>query len=90
MNTALISGAAGFVGFGLGAMPVGLSAMKRLTLKYGDAPRAFLVITLAASLFTDTANAPKFAAKIQASCRFGKTQACDRGIHYEGIDVGLG
>jgi ESS family glutamate:Na+ symporter len=50
-------GAAGFVGFGLGAMPVGLSAMKRLTLKYGDAPRAFLVITLAASLFTDTANA---------------------------------
>jgi ESS family glutamate:Na+ symporter len=50
-------GAAGFVGFGLGAMPVGLSAMKRLALKYGDAPRAFLVITLAASLFTDTANA---------------------------------
>jgi ESS family glutamate:Na+ symporter len=50
-------GAAGFIGFGLGAMPVGLSAMKRLVLKYGDAPRAFLVITLAASLFTDTANA---------------------------------
>jgi ESS family glutamate:Na+ symporter len=50
-------GAAGFVGFGLGAMPVGLSAMKRLALKYGDAPKAFLVITLAASLFTDTANA---------------------------------
>jgi len=38
-------------------MPVGLSAMKRLALKYGDAPRAFLVITLAASLFTDIANA---------------------------------
>jgi ESS family glutamate:Na+ symporter len=50
-------GAAGFVGFGLGAMPVGLAAMKRLALKYGDAPRAFLVITLAASLLTDTANA---------------------------------
>ncbi len=50
-------GAAGFIGFGLGAMPIGLAAMKRLTLKYGDAPRAFLVITLAASLFTDTANA---------------------------------
>lgn len=50
-------GAAGFVGFGLGAMPVGLAAMKRLTINYGDAPRAFLVITLAASLFTDTANA---------------------------------
>jgi ESS family glutamate:Na+ symporter len=50
-------GAAGFIGFGLGAMPVGLAAMKRLALTYGDAPRAFLVITLAASLFTDTANA---------------------------------
>ena len=50
-------GAAGFIGFGLGAMPVGLAAMKRLALRYGDAPRAFLVITLAASLFTDTANA---------------------------------
>jgi ESS family glutamate:Na+ symporter len=50
-------GAGGFVGFGLGAMPVGLAAMKRLALNYGDAPRAFLVITLAASLFTDTANA---------------------------------
>jgi ESS family glutamate:Na+ symporter len=50
-------GAAGFIGFGLGAMPVGLAAMKRLSLKYGDAPRAFLIITLAASLFTDTANA---------------------------------
>jgi ESS family glutamate:Na+ symporter len=50
-------GAAGFIGFGLGAMPVGLAAMKRLTLRFGDAPRAFLVITLAASLFTDTANA---------------------------------
>jgi ESS family glutamate:Na+ symporter len=49
--------AGGFVGFGLGAMPVGLAAMKRLALTYGDAPRAFLTITLAASLFTDTANA---------------------------------
>jgi ESS family glutamate:Na+ symporter len=38
-------------------MPVGLAAMKRLSLKYGDAPGAFLIITLAASLFTDTANA---------------------------------
>jgi ESS family glutamate:Na+ symporter len=49
--------AAGFIGFGLGAMPVGLAAMKRLTLTYGDAPRALLVLTLAGSLFTDTANA---------------------------------
>ncbi|MGH6622784.1 MAG: sodium/glutamate symporter, partial [Burkholderiaceae bacterium] len=50
-------GAAGFVGFGLGAMPVGLAAMKRLILTYGAAPRALLVVTLAGSLFTDTANA---------------------------------
>ena len=50
-------GAAGFIGFGLGAMPIGLAAMKRLALKCGDAPRAFLVITLAVLLFTDTANA---------------------------------
>lgn len=49
--------AAGFIGFGLGAMPVGLAAMKRLILTFGDAPRALLVVTLAASLFTDTANA---------------------------------
>jgi ESS family glutamate:Na+ symporter len=28
-----------------------------LALTFGDAPRAVLVITLAASLFTDTANA---------------------------------
>lgn len=49
-------GAAGFVGFGLGAMPVGLAAMKRLILTFGAAPRALLVITLAGSLFTDTAN----------------------------------
>ena len=50
-------GAAGFIGFGLGAMPVGLSSINRLALTFGDAPRAVLVITLAASLFTDTANA---------------------------------
>lgn len=50
-------GAAGFIGFGLGAMPVGLAAMKRLILSYGGAPHALLVVTLAGSLFTDTANA---------------------------------
>jgi ESS family glutamate:Na+ symporter len=49
--------AAGFVGFGLGAMPVGLAAMKRLTATYGPAPRAILIITLAASFTMDTANA---------------------------------
>jgi ESS family glutamate:Na+ symporter len=49
--------AGGFIGFGLGAMPVGLGTMRRLSESLGPAPRAFLVITLAASLFADAANA---------------------------------
>jgi glutamate:Na+ symporter, ESS family len=49
--------AGGFIGFGLGAMPVGLATMRRLEESLGPAPRAFLVITLAASLFADAANA---------------------------------
>lgn len=49
--------AGGFIGFGLGAMPVGLAVMRRINAKFGDTPRALLAITLAASLFTDTANA---------------------------------
>jgi ESS family glutamate:Na+ symporter len=54
--------AGGFIGFGLGAMPVGLAVMRRLNLRYGDTPRALLAITLAASLFPDTANALALAA----------------------------
>jgi len=49
--------AGGFIGFGLGAMPVGLGTMRRLSESLGPAPRAILVITLAASLFADAANA---------------------------------
>jgi len=49
--------AGGFIGFGLGAMPVGLAVMRGLNARYGDTPRALLAITLAASLFPDTANA---------------------------------
>ena len=49
--------AGGFMGFGLGAMPVGLSVMQRLSLQHGAAPRAFLVVTLAASLVQDLINA---------------------------------
>jgi ESS family glutamate:Na+ symporter len=49
--------AGGFIGFGLGAMPVGLAVMRRLNTRFGDTPRALLAVTLAASLFTDTANA---------------------------------
>ena len=48
---------AGDAGFGLGAMPVGLSVMQRITLQHGAAPRAFLVVTLAASLVQDLINA---------------------------------
>lgn len=47
----------GFIGFSLGAMPVGLAVMRRLSTTFGETPRALLAITLAASLYTDTANA---------------------------------
>jgi glutamate:Na+ symporter, ESS family len=47
----------GFIGFGLGAMPVGLAVMRRLNASFGETPRAMLAITLAASLYQDTANA---------------------------------
>lgn len=47
----------GFTGFALGAMPVGLAVMRRLNARYGETPRAMLGITIAASLFQDTANA---------------------------------
>ena len=50
-------GAGGFIGFALGAMPVGITTMSRLTERIGPAPKAFLVVTLAAVLFQDTANA---------------------------------
>lgn len=49
--------AGGYMGFALGAMPVGLAVMRRLNERFGDTPRALLGVTLAASLFTDTANA---------------------------------
>ncbi|MEO8487766.1 MAG: sodium/glutamate symporter [Betaproteobacteria bacterium] len=49
--------AAGYFGFSLGAMPVGLGTMRRLQENLGPAPHAVLIVTLAASLFTDTANA---------------------------------
>jgi len=49
--------AGGFIGVAIGAMPVSLAAMNRLMLTYGPAPRAFLAVSLAGALFTDTANA---------------------------------
>jgi len=38
-------------------MPVGLAVMRRLNATFGETPRALLAITLAASLYQDTANA---------------------------------
>jgi ESS family glutamate:Na+ symporter len=46
-----------FMGFALGAMPVGLAVMRRLNARHGETARALLGITIAASLFQDTANA---------------------------------
>ena len=37
-------------------MPVGLAVMRRLNLRYGETTRALLGVTLATSLFQDTAN----------------------------------
>jgi ESS family glutamate:Na+ symporter len=50
-------GCGGFIGFAMGAMPVGLGVMNRLTQNFGPAPKAILAVTLAAALFADTANA---------------------------------
>jgi ESS family glutamate:Na+ symporter len=47
----------GFIGFSLGAMPVGLAVMRRFNAALGETPRAMLAVTLAASLYQDTANA---------------------------------
>ena len=47
----------GFIGVAMGAMPVGLGVMNRLTATFGPAPKALLAVTLATALFADTANA---------------------------------
>ena len=47
----------GFLGFGLSSMPVALATMDQVSARYGPAPRAFLLITLAGSFFVDLANA---------------------------------
>ena len=49
--------AGGFLGFGLSSMPVAMATMEQVTSRYGPAPRAFLLITLAGSFFVDLANA---------------------------------
>ena len=47
----------GFVGLGLGATPVGLANVSTLTHRFGPSPKAFLVVPLLGSVFTDTLNA---------------------------------
>lgn len=47
----------GFLGFGLSSMPVALATMDQVSARYGPAPRAFLLITLAGSFFVDLSNA---------------------------------
>jgi len=47
----------GFLGFGLSSMPVAMATMEQVTSRFGPAPRAFLLITLAGSFFVDLANA---------------------------------
>ncbi len=49
--------AGGFLGFGLSSMPVAMASMEKVTDRYGPAPQAFLIITLAGSFFVDLANA---------------------------------
>lgn len=47
----------GFLGFGLASMPVAMGTMDEVAKRYGPAPKAFLLITLAGSFFVDLANA---------------------------------
>ncbi len=49
--------AGGFMGFGLASVPVAFATMEEVTSRFGASPRAFLLITLAASFFVDLANA---------------------------------
>jgi ESS family glutamate:Na+ symporter len=49
--------AAGFVGLGLGATPVGIANMEAVTKKYGPSIKAFLIIPLVGAFFIDIVNA---------------------------------
>jgi ESS family glutamate:Na+ symporter len=48
---------AGFIGFGLGATPVGIANMRAITGKYGASPKAFIVVPLIGAFFLDLLNA---------------------------------
>jgi ESS family glutamate:Na+ symporter len=54
-DAAVIS--AGFAGYTLGATPVAMANMSAVTLRYGAAPLAFIVVPLVAAFFIDLINA---------------------------------
>ncbi len=54
-DASLIS--SGFIGLGLGATPVGLANVNALVHRFGPCPKAFLIVPLLGSVFTDTLNA---------------------------------
>ncbi|GLS29151.1 glutamate:Na+ symporter, ESS family [Mesorhizobium albiziae] len=47
----------GFLGFGVSSMPVAMATMDEIVKKFGPAPKAFLLVTLAGAFFVDLANA---------------------------------
>jgi glutamate:Na+ symporter, ESS family len=47
----------GFLGFSVSSMPVAMATMEQVTKRFGPAPKAILLITLAGSFFVDLANA---------------------------------
>ena len=47
---------AGFVGLGLGATPVGLANVSTLAHRFGPSPKAFLMVPILGSVYTDTLN----------------------------------
>ncbi len=47
----------GFLGFSISSMPIAMSTMDQITNRFGPAPKAILLITLAGSFFVDLANA---------------------------------
>ena len=46
----------GFLGFGLGSMPVAMATMNGIASRYGPSPKAFLLVALAGSFFVVLAN----------------------------------
>ncbi|MEE9451737.1 MAG: sodium/glutamate symporter [Gammaproteobacteria bacterium] len=48
---------AGYLGFGLGAMPTAIANMSTVTKRYGPSPNAFIVIPLIGAFLIDIANA---------------------------------